>query len=79
MMDGMTLVGLSDHLTKTPYAVAKMRSQDMTPVPAIVKDIFANVHIGDDTLARLIDTGRHDWFFACMSCLPCRDLICIIF
>jgi carnitine O-acetyltransferase len=64
MMDGMTLVGLSDHLTKTSYADAKMRSQDMTPGPSKVRDIFSNVPISDATLAPLIETGRSSLLFA---------------
>ena len=58
MMDGMTLVGLSDHLTKTSYADAKIRSLDVTDGPANVKDIFGNVSMRDATLAPLIEKGR---------------------
>jgi len=58
MMDGMTLVRLSDHLTKTTYANAKARSQSAPSSLVAVKDIFASLSVDDAALAPLIETGR---------------------
>ena len=60
MMDGMVLVNLSDHITKTTYADAKDRSIDVTPGPTEVKDIFAGVldDIADDVLSPLVKQGK---------------------
>ena len=57
MMDGMTLVGLSDHLTKTTYADAKMRSQDAVQAEARFQDIFEGVALNDEVLNPLLETG----------------------
>jgi len=60
MMDGMVLVNLSDHITKTTYADAKHRSADVTPGPTEVKEIFAGIldDIDDDVLSPLVKQGK---------------------
>jgi carnitine O-acetyltransferase len=63
MMDGMVLVNLSDHITKTTYADAKGRSIDSTPGPTPVKDIFAGIldNISDDVLSPLVRKGKFEF------------------
>lgn len=60
MMDGMVLVNLSDHITKTTYADAKVRSKGFEPGPTDVKDIFEGVmeHIDDEVLSPLVKQGK---------------------
>lgn len=63
MMDGMVLVNLSDHITKTTYADVKDRSIDSTHGPTEVKDIFAGIldDIPEDVLSPLVKQATKEF------------------
>lgn len=81
MMDGMVLVNLSDHVTKTTYADAKDRSAGAPLGSTEVKDIFAGIldDIADDVLSPLVKQGEFvfvKWSCSKKSLNYCIFLLC---
>lgn len=63
MMDGMPMVGLADHVTKTTYAAAAQRPGVAEPTNVQVRNIFdeANLSLQTSKLSLMIAQAKHNY------------------